>query len=443
LAFDQYCWGELHLDCLLVSDDLTGANATGALLAKQGYSVVTALDPNFQPAGDINILSLVTYSRNLPAEEASLRVREAVTSRRKDTIKLYAKRIDSTLRGNPGAETDAMLDALGEGYVAAVVSAFPRAGRVVQNSNVLVNGVPLMNSSAALDVLSPIHSSNVAEILHEQSSRKIAAVTGEAYASGAVSLAGRIEALIREGNEILVFDASSDVDISLIASALILTNKKYVTVDPGPFTAAMYERLHSLQKKENGAKLLLVAGSICPELKHQIETLLQKREVVAESITAKKLLNSKEEREAEISRATGALLQKAGNSRLLCLMSDGLKTGEKALTPSDFEKSSGGRSPSAVIAESFGQAALQILQACGNIRGMFLSGGDIAASVCQALHATGLQVMDEVLPLAIYGRLAGGIRDGLHLVTKGGMVGSDEAVLSCVDYLLKKVDKRE
>jgi uncharacterized protein YgbK (DUF1537 family) len=431
------------LDCLLVSDDLTGANATGALLAKHGYSVVTALDPHYVPAGDINILSLVTYSRNLPGEEAYRRVREAVLSRREDTILLYAKRIDSTLRGNPGAETDAMLDALGGGYVAAVVSAFPRAGRVVKNTNVLVNGVPLINSSAALDVLSPVQSSSVLNIFHEQSQRKIAAVTGEAYGNGASFLAEKINALVRKGNEILVFDASSDEDITLIADALVLTNQKYVTVDPGPFTAAMYAKLHDMQKTESGPKLLLVAGSICPELKRQIEALLQSREVAAESIAAKSLLSGEEERIAEIRRASGALLQKSKGRQLLCLMSDGLQTGEKALPPPDFEESSGGHSPSSVIAESLGEAALRILQACSDIHGVFLSGGDIAASVCRALHATGLIVKGEVLPLAIYGRLAGGARDGLHLITKGGMVGNDEAVITCVDYLIEKANEKE
>jgi uncharacterized protein YgbK (DUF1537 family) len=431
------------LDCLLVSDDLTGANATGALLAKHGYSVMTALDPSYAPAGDINILSIVTYSRNLPMKEAYHCVREAVLSRRDDTFLLYAKRIDSTLRGNPGAETDAMLDALGGGYVAAVVSAFPRAGRVVKNTNVLVNGVPLIDSSAALDVLSPVHSSSVLDIFREQSRRKIAAVTGEEYASGAASLAEKIKALVQKGNEILVFDASSDEDISLIADALALTNQKYVTVDPGPFTASLYDKLHHLQKKENGAKLLLVAGSICPELKRQMETLFKSREVVTESIAVSRLLESAETREAEISRAAGALLKRSGELGLMCLMSDGLQTGEKALPPPGFEESSGGRSPSAVIAESFGQAALQILQTCVGIRGAFLSGGDIAAAVCRALHATGLYVKDEVLPLAIYGRLSGGARDGLHLITKGGMVGNDDAVLTCVDYLTEKMKEKE
>lgn len=431
------------MDCLLVSDDLTGANATGSLLARHGYSVVTALDPYFQPTGEINILSLVTYSRNLAKEEAYRRVREAVAPRLNDAILLYAKRIDSTLRGNPGAETDAMLDALGDGYVAAVVSAFPRAGRVVQNSNVLVNGVILMESSAALDVSSPVHSSSVVDIFKEQSRRKIATVTGEAFVKGEAFLADKIKALVREGNEILIFDASSDEEISLIAGALIAARLKCVTVDPGPFTATMYNKLRCLQKKESSSKLLVVVGSICPEIRRQMEALLQSREVVAESIDAIKLLHSTVEREAEIRRAANALLQKSGDHPLLCLMSDGLQTGEKALPPPGFEESNGSCSPSSVIAESFGQAALQILQACGGIRGVFLSGGDIAASVCRALHATGLQVMDEVLPLAIYGRLVGGERDGLYLITKGGMVGNDDAVLTCVDYLSKNADEKE
>jgi uncharacterized protein YgbK (DUF1537 family) len=306
-----------------------------------------------------------------------------------------------------------------------------------------VNGVPLMNSFAAKDVLSPVQSSSILEIYKQQSRRKIAAVTCDTYSMGTSYFSSRIEALVSEGNKILVFDASSNEDINLIADTLILSRIKYVTVDPGPFTAAMYDKLRTMQKKESDTKLLLIVGSICPEIRSQMETLFRSREVITETIAACQLIESEKERATEINRATGALIKKSEDHQLLCLTSDGLQSGEKVLQLPGFEKSFGSRSPSTVIAESFGQAARQILQGCDSIHGLILSGGDIAAAVCQALHATGFQVMDEVLPLAIYGRLTGGIKDGLHLITKGGMVGNDETILTCVDYLLEKTNEKE
>ncbi|MDY6416382.1 MAG: four-carbon acid sugar kinase family protein [Succinivibrio dextrinosolvens] len=51
--------------------------------------------------------------------------------------------MDSTLRGNIGAETDAMLDSLGEQYTAIVVPTFPSSGRTVVGGYLLVNGALL------------------------------------------------------------------------------------------------------------------------------------------------------------------------------------------------------------------------------------------------------------------------------------------------------------
>ena len=50
-----------------------------------------------------------------------------------------------------------------------------------------------------------------------------------------------------------------------------------------------------------------------------------------------------------------------------------------------------------------------------------------------------LKVKDEILPLAVYGRLHKGIFDKHPIVTKGGLIGDDTAISKCVDYLLIKL----
>ena len=119
--------------CLIIADDLTGANATGVLLHKAGYSAHTVLE--LDGAKDIqnecDCLLYPTNSRSRTSEEAYRRVYEATKKLKSDDTKVYAKRIDSTLRGNLGQETDAMLDALGENYIALVAPSFPSSGRIV------------------------------------------------------------------------------------------------------------------------------------------------------------------------------------------------------------------------------------------------------------------------------------------------------------------------
>ena len=90
-----------------------------------------------------------TESRAIDPREAYDRVKNALAVTRDDGVKLYAKRIDSTLRGNLGSETDAFLDLLGPDYIAVCVPCFPSSGRVLVGGYLLVNGVPLQKTEVA------------------------------------------------------------------------------------------------------------------------------------------------------------------------------------------------------------------------------------------------------------------------------------------------------
>ncbi len=68
-----------------------------------------------------------------------------------------------------------------------------------------------------------------------------------------------------------------------------------------------------------------------------------------------------------------------------------------------------------------------------------LSGGDITIAAYEKFNARGIQVLDEVLPLAVYGWLMGGDFERLQVVTKGGSQGDYRAIEKYVRYLLDRV----
>ena len=96
---------------VIVADDLTGANASGVLLKKLGLSVSSLFRLNSASAHEADVLAYSTASRGLPPEEAFQRVKEAFLQL-KTGGEFFNKRIDSTLRGNIGAEIDGGLAAL-------------------------------------------------------------------------------------------------------------------------------------------------------------------------------------------------------------------------------------------------------------------------------------------------------------------------------------------
>jgi uncharacterized protein YgbK (DUF1537 family) len=70
--------------------------------------------------------------------------------------------------------------------------------------------------------------------------------------------------------------------------------------------------------------------------------------------------------------------------------------------------------------------------------GLFLTGGDIARETCHALAVSGIRIFEELEPGVAAGKIIGGHKEGLWVVTKAGGLGGDEAIASAIHYLQGK-----
>ena len=139
---------------IIIADDLTGANATGVLLVQQGFKAATFINLDKYKSmqnDDYDILSINTDSRAIKKEEAYKRVKSIVELFKDEDVKLFAKRIDSTLRGNIGAEISAILDNVKDDTYAIVVPSFPASGRACVGGYLMVHQVPLEKTAVATD----------------------------------------------------------------------------------------------------------------------------------------------------------------------------------------------------------------------------------------------------------------------------------------------------
>ncbi|HCM13813.1 MAG TPA: Hrp-dependent type III effector protein, partial [Lachnospiraceae bacterium] len=94
----------------------------------------------------------------------------------------------------------------------------------------------------------------------------------------------------------------------------------------------------------------------------------------------------------------------------------------------------------AYLAKAIAEIIFRIKSKLGNeIGGLYISGGDISTAFCEKVKAVGFDVQDEVVPLAIYSKLLGGAFDQTPIITKGGLVGDDTTLITCVDYLRNKI----
>ena len=233
-------------ECVVIADDLTGGNATGVLLKNMNYQAYTvlnlsALDREVLENGQCIILP--TDSRGVSSAEAYDRVYTAAKALAGDEVKVYAHRIDSTLRGNLGSETDAMLDFLGEDFVAIAAPCFPSTQRVVLGGYMLVEGIPLHKTGIAIDPKCPVKTSDVAAIFREQSKYPVAAIDTNELMHGKHYLADRMKEAAAAGNRTIVLDCVTQEDLDLIADAAITSKMKILAVDPGVFTATLARKL--------------------------------------------------------------------------------------------------------------------------------------------------------------------------------------------------------
>lgn len=421
------------------ADDLTGANATGVRISKQGFTATTVIRGSSPPDKNYDALCFDTDSRYEAPETAKKRLIQAMKSIPKDNQpQIYCKRIDSTLRGNIGLEIDTILDELGSETVAIVAAAFPESGRVTVGDFLLVDGLPLQETDVARDPVVPITSSRVTEIIAKQSNKPIAAIGIDQVLKGQEVLCAECQKKIDAGARILVIDASAEEQIDTIAEAMVSLNQNAVAVDPGPLTAA-YARA-TFGKLNKDKKILVTVGSVTSQTVQQLSYLIDKWDLHPIYVHPEKLATFTEAWKDEVDRVAAQAREKIQDEAVIVITT--CHPGHKRVDFKTIAERENTSEEALAKRITDGLAAVSrevIQQNPDSVGGCFLSGGDVTASVCAISRANGIELNDEVLPLAAYGHLIGGYLDGMPVVTKGGMVGDKKAISDCVRFLFTKL----
>ncbi|HOW23178.1 MAG TPA: four-carbon acid sugar kinase family protein [Sedimentibacter sp.] len=426
---------------IIIADDLTGANATGVLLVQQGFKAATFINLdkyNSLQNDDYDIVTINTDSRAIKREEAYKRVKSIVEFFKDEDVTLFSKRIDSTFRGNIGAEISAILDNVKDDTYAIVVPSFPASGRTCVGGYLMVHQVPLEKTPVATDPKTPVLTSKVVNLLEEQMQEKIGYVELGKVLKGTDSIKNSIIDQIGKGYRIIVVDATTNDDIINIARAVKNTGLSVISADPGPFTAALSAELLDIPEGEKGKKVLMTIGSISGLTKKQLDEFKMEYKTFIVEVNASNLLY-KETKEKEINEAVDKLLSRLSEFEVIgvtTLSEDNIldlrmiAKEEKISEDEVSQKISGG----------LAEITVKTLEKSNSLlRGLYISGGDVTVAVCNALGAAAIEVKDEVLPLAVYGRIIDGTYHNMPIITKGGLVGDEKAIIKCVNYMFTKL----
>jgi uncharacterized protein YgbK (DUF1537 family) len=246
----------------IVADDLTGACDTGALFAGLG-AVPVAVWPGGPSGGPVCVVD--TESRGLGAADAAMRVAAAVGPG------AHFKKIDSTLRGRIGAETDALMTATGASTV-LLCPALPAQGRRVIDRVLTVDGVPVAETALAGDpeFPKPVTSSSVLDLLRPQLDRPLGWIPLAQVREDAATLQSRLRRL---RGTVLVADAETDADLDRLAHAAVALSPPPLLAGSAGLAQALARRLGLVAPAPalpRGRRWLVVAASRHPATRGQV-----------------------------------------------------------------------------------------------------------------------------------------------------------------------------
>jgi D-threonate/D-erythronate kinase len=364
------------------ADDLTGACDTGAPFAARGLGTLVVVHDGdgVPPLPDASAVVLVidTESRERTAAEARARARRAGSTLRVGPRRILYKKLDSTLRGRVAAEVDGMLDGAGLA-VALLAPAFPAQKRVVVDGQVRVDGRLADETPVARDPTFPPTGSSVLGLMAAGDVRPMTAVPLVTVRRGRDAIAARLMGFSETGGRVLVADAETDADLSVLAEAahdrvaLLAGSAGLATALAGLSTTGAREIPMACPRRP----LVVVAGSAHPATHAQLSRLGHRAGLDVLAPPAGAGAHDPARRRETVTRLADAARARIDRAR-----------------------------PGALL----------------------LTGGETAIAVLRALGASGLRLIGEIEPGLALGTLADGPFEGLVLMTKAGGFGDADAL---------------
>lgn len=427
----------------IYADDLTGALDAAAPLAAAGLSTyvsVFGIVPD-DDARTHRVLSLNVDTRHGDRFPVFDKAARAVQELRAAGFILLVNKIDSTLRGHAGMEARAGLSqepsdpsdvgktgAWAGPKLALIAPSFPAMGRIVSGGQVLVDGVPLADTEVGRDPLSPVTSSDIAELVEINTGIEPTTLSLEDVRADG-RLYGRIAELSEQPPVLAVCDAETHEDLRLIAAAFVEAGGKVVLSGSAGVTNALAEIMSGesqdpakteSHQKDSAAPSLIISGSQRSVTGQQLKLVSDDRPVEWIQIDPAAILDEDSARETRDNAV----------STVVSALEDGRHAAVSLL---QVDVTGDGDIPTKLVRE-LGAICYRIARRT-RPGALVIIGGDTAQASLRAVGAAGIVMHDQPFPGIPAGTVDGGLVDGVRVVTKAGAFGNQKILVDVIDYL--------
>jgi uncharacterized protein YgbK (DUF1537 family) len=362
---------------VVVADDLTGACDTALQFRRRGARAVVHFDLRAFQGEQSDVDAFSTESRNLEPCTSAKRISLLARTLREccGEAPVVFKKIDSLLRGAPGAEIRAAMDAF-ECDVAVITPAFPELGRKVVEGRLHVEGDA---SWRAMDVLAVLHSQGLPECQHVSPSS--------------------IAKLLANGCRYISADSTSNEELNIVADEAMRCGRKVLWAGSAGLAGSLAEILFSGtdERKERRCgrqPVLFLIGSQHPVTAGQVKNLSNQRrasELDAASNTPRDIANILTEGRHAIVRVPMGEIETDRVRQLLCAVN-------------------------------------------GLVEAVVISGGDTLSLFSQATTSESIEIEGQIVAGLPFGRIRGGLLEGMTVATKSGAFGQPDALTKVTDF---------
>lgn len=407
------------VELLIVADDFTGALDTGVQLAKKGIETLVTIPASLNapvPEG-VRVISMDIETRHMSPSKAYDSVFSAAAYAIEQRIEHVYKKIDSTLRGNIGAELSALIDAY-NGRPVALIPAYPTAGRTTVGGYQLVNGVHLNKTQFASDILNPVTDSYIPHIISASCDKRVV-------------LANTTSVMAEEKDTIYVLDTETEAQLADIGKSLKANGFSGLLSGCAGFAeylpAFLDIRPDMDQDKVTVDKgnMLIVCGSVNYVSTEQCKYAFEQGVPGVMLTSGQKITNGYwDSQEGENDIADYARQCKSAGAFIIGCGTNSAQSGVPAL-PTGI---TGG-----FIAGQISMA-VEKLMTKADVSVLVIFGGDTAAAIMNRLGVSGIIPVTELLPGIVLSRFTICSKP-MCMVTKAGGFGSPDTIVKIVEHM--------
>lgn len=425
------------VEIAVIADDLTGAADTGVQCSPHFADTTLLSYRNLPPdpqAFSSQALAVYTNTRSMKAENARKRLGSLARQLLAFQPRRVYKKVDSCLRGNIGAEVDVVMDEMGF-ELSFIAPAFPAMGRVTLHDIHMVHGRPVAETELSGDPVTPVRESRLSRVIASQSRYAVGHVDLRFLEGDSDAMVAEVNRLATTGARHIAFDAVRQTQLDRVARIALESSKNILFVGSAGLARGLMCHFpkRGIPKGDKEGPFvkgghLLICGTLAEPTRLQISALLEAYPYQVISLPAPLLLDP-------VKR--GDLLLKAKHAQRLLskhnliIRVEAQETGKlpAAKTPS--------RRKAEGIVRTLGLFVAEVLRG-KSPASLFLSGGDTASAVLEAIGARGIRLQGEIVPGMPQGTLLGGPMEGLPAVTKAGAFGQRDALVALHEYWSKR-----